>query len=66
MTKRGKGGREALRFIAILAFASMLLFIQACGNTSGSTGKQEDSSASSGNAAVTASSGDANRDVPLF
>lgn len=51
MTKREKGGREALRFIAILAFASILLFIQACANTSG-------------NAAVTAASGDAKSDVP--
>lgn len=64
MTKREKGGREALRFIAILAFASILLFIQACGNTSGSAGKQEDSSAASGNAAENAASGDAKSDVP--
>ena len=63
MTKRGKGGREALRFIGILAFALILLFIQACGN-SGSDGKQEDSSAASGNVAVTAASGGAKSDVP--
>jgi sulfonate transport system substrate-binding protein len=66
MTKRGKGGRKALHFIGIVAFASILLFIQACGNKSGSAGKQEDSSeaSGSGNATATAASGDAKSDVP--